>query len=289
MKDIIITRTKEIDYLQFTKLLEFQDKLIHAHFLKSHNIGFNLLKDIEIRESSINKISNEFGINKNSFVQSNQTHSDNIAEFNKLEIHKAQKNIFSKNRVNEDSKNVSIEFTGEIIDNNDGYIVSEPNIATIITYADCVPIFIYDPKNNIYANIHAGWRGVVNQISIKAINKLIKDYNSNVSNLICCIGPNIRKECFLVNSDLVDIYSTTFKEIAKNMPIIEDTEYSNEKGKQYRIDNNTILKELFKKSGILEKNIIDSNICTVCDSDNFHSRRVEGPNFQKNGGLMMCN
>ena len=42
-----------------------------------------------------------------------------------------------------------------------------------------------------------------------------------------------------------------------------------------------------KKIGILDKNIIDSNICTVCNSNDFHSRRAEGDNFQKGGGLMM--
>lgn len=259
-----IIRTDYIDYLQFNKLLEFQDKLMHAIFLKNHSIGFNLQDELEIREQSINRVSRQFNIDKNYIVQSHQTHSNNIKEFN------------SKDEVRQ-----------KIFNDFDGYITNASHIASLITFADCVPIFIYDSKNNVYANIHSGWRGVVNQISIKAIKMLIKKYNSNPSNLICCIGPNIRKECFLVNDDLVKIYKETFIDHIKKYPIIEETDFTNEKGKQYRIDNNLLLRILFKESGILDKNIIDSEICTVCNSNDFHSRRVEGESFQKGGGLMM--
>ena len=264
MDKIIITRISEIDFLQFTKLLEFEDKLTHAIFLKNHNIGFNLQDNIEIRDKSINVISKEFNINKDRIVQSHQTHSDNIKEYN-------EQSAIKQN----------------VLKNYDGYICNRKDIATIITFADCIPVFIYDPKNNVYANIHSGWRGVVNQISIKSIQTLIKKYNSKASNLICCIGPNIRKECFLVNKDLVDIYKKQFDEYIKKYTIVEETDLCNEKGKQYRIDNNLLLELLLKDNGILEKNIINSEICTVCNSDDFHSRRAEGENFQKGGGLMM--
>lgn len=262
--NIKITRTKSIDYLQFNRLLEFQDKLTHAIFLKKHNIGFNLEKDIEVRNEAINTISKEFQISKEHIIQSNQTHSNNIREYTSIQ-----------------------DIDKNILNDIDGYISKVPQIASIITFADCIPIFIYDCKNNIYSNIHSGWRGVINQISIKAIKTLIKKYNSNPTNLICCIGPNIRKECFLVNEDLIAIYRETYGEIIKKYPIIEETDLYNEKGKQYRIDNNLLLKIMFKEIGILDKNIIDSEICTVCNSYDFHSRRAEGVNFQKGGGLMM--
>lgn len=264
MKNVKITRTDDIDYLQFNRLLEFEDRLVHAIFLKNHNIGFNLGNNLEVREKSIDRISKEFNINKNIIVQSHQTHSSNI-------------NIFSD--INTKKTNILSDY--------DGFITDIKRVATIITFADCIPVFIYDPKNNVYANIHSGWRGIINGIAIKGINELVKKYNSNIKNLICCIGPNIRKECFLVNKDLVDIYVNTYNEKVKRLPIIEKTDLKNEKGIQYRIDNNLLLKELLKEIGILDENIIDSCICTVCKSNDFHSRRAEGENFQKCGGLMM--
>lgn len=263
MSSIKITKSDDLDYLQYNRLLEFEDKLVHAIFLKNHSVGVNLLRDIEIRENTLKIVAKRFNINSSWIVQSNQTHSDNIMEYNENGIEH------------------------NILDNYDAYISRRANIASIISFADCVPIFVYDSKQNIYANIHAGWSGVVNGITIKVLDTLVKKYNSNLTNLICCIGPNIHKECFLVNNDLVEIYTNTFSEIVKKYNIIEPTDLCNEKGPQYRIDNNEILKIKMKQFGILNKNIINSNICTVCSSDNFHSRRVEGVNFQKNGGLMM--
>ena len=94
MENIIITRTTKIDFFQFTKLLEFEDKLTHAIFLKNHNVGFNLLDNIEIRDKSIIVICKEFNINKNRIVQSHQTHSDNIKEYNEQSA--IEKNVLKK-------------------------------------------------------------------------------------------------------------------------------------------------------------------------------------------------
>lgn len=261
MKDYTIIKKDNIEYLQFNRLSEYSDKLIHAIFLKNHNIGFDLDNNTNIRNNSIGLVKSEFCLNTD-IIQSRQNHSDNI-----MVLHKNNSKF--------------------IFEGYDGYVTSESNIATLITFADCIPIFIYDPKINVYANIHSGWRGIVNQISVKAVKKLIKLYNSNIKDLICCIGPNISKECFLVNSEVVEIYKKTFNSYIKQYPIIEETELYNEKGKQYRIDNNLLLETMLKKNGILEKNIVNPNICTVCNSNDFHSRRSEGPTFQKGGGLMM--
>ena len=48
---------------------------------------------------------------------------------------------------------------------------------------------------------------------------------------------------------------------------------------KYFIDTILINKMLLKEEGILEKNIIDSNICSICNQDKIHSRRAEGENF----------
>ena len=51
-------------------------------------------------------------------------------------------------------------------------------------------------------------------------------------------------------------------------------------GKQkYFIDTLLINKILLKEEGILEENIIDSGICSMCHSDKIHSRRAEGIDF----------
>ena len=45
--------------------------------------------------------------------------------------------------------------------------------------------------------------------------------------------------------------------------------------KKWNIDTVQINKEILKMAGLSEKNIIDSEICSVCNSDLIHSYRVE--------------
>lgn len=55
---------------------------------------------------------------------------------------------------------------------------------------------------------------------------------------------------------------------------------------KYNIDTVLINKILLKYMGLQEKNIIDCGICTVCNSENFHSYRVEKETFGINGAFI---
>ncbi len=265
---ITITKTKDIDYLQFNKLLEFEDKITHAMTLKNHDVGFKRSSMLinNSREASYLKLEDEFSINIKDIIQPYQEHTDNIFLFKDI------------NTLGNDLYSTKLE-------NMDGIICNIPEIASLTTSADCTPIIIYDPVNNVYANVHSGWKGTVKKIAQKAVIKLIKDYDCNPRNLICCIGPCIRKECFLVNDDVANIYKNEFQEYCENYNVVEETDLFNENGQQYRIDNSLVIKLMLEDINIPEENIIDSNICTVCSSHAYHSRRAEGKKFQTNGCL----
>lgn len=251
---------KNIEYIKFKRLNEY-DNLFHAITLKKYNTGFKIKNNDKTREISVNKIKDIIKVDN--IIQLKQNHTDNI--------------LISNDDIFEKSKNTYA----------DGIITNKKNQASIITIADCIPIIIYDPRKNVIANIHSGWKGTVQKIGIKAIEKMQKEFQSNKTDIIFCIGPCIRKECFLVNEDVVEIYQETFKNEINLDDIIEKTDLTNEKGIQYRIDNVKLYKKMVKKIGLLEKNIIDSNICTMCNSDEFHSRRKEGENYQTNGSITM--
>src|SRR5690606_35350385 len=46
----------------------------------------------------------------------------------------------------------------------DALITNEPGICIAVMSADCVPIILYDEKNNAVAAVHSGWRGTVARI-----------------------------------------------------------------------------------------------------------------------------
>lgn len=271
MNNVKITKKENIEYIQFNKLLEFEDKLVHAYTLKTYNIGFNRKNNLDnIVEKSYKAIADALKIDVNYIVHPVQKHTDNIYEY--------------RDKYSDASlRNIRLEH----LDNIDGIITDKSNVASLLTFADCMSLLMYDPIERVIANIHSGWKGTVKKIGIKAVQKMIKYYNSKPQNIICCLGPSIRKDHFLVNSDVEEIFENEFKDICKKYNIIEQTEFINEKGKQYSIDTVLLYNILLKDIGLLDKNIIDSNLCTMCNSDMFHSRRAEGEMYQTNGALMM--
>ncbi len=258
MSNVVFVKKDDIEYMQFKKLLEFQDELTHAYTLKTYGIGLN--KDIENTNKVFEILANTFNFSKEDIIKTKQTHTNNIVEIN--------------------DKEVSLE-------NTDGIITDKKEKAILTSTSDCICFMLYDPQNKVIANIHSGWKGTSKRIIQNAISLMIKDYDCKVNNIICCIGPSLRKDHFLVNQDVVDIFQNEFYNYIKKSPIIEETDLTNQKGKQYKIDTILINKLMLKEMGVLKQNIIDSEICTMCENDKFFSYRIFGQNYKNNIGLMM--
>ena len=254
MEEYKIIETNEFSYLVFNALEKFD--ILNAIILRKKYIGFSRTVESEIREKSLRLIKEEFNITN--VVQPHQNHTDIITTIS-------------------DINNVKY---------SDAVILDKKQIATLIVTADCMPIIVYDKLKNIAANIHAGWRGVVNKITEKTINKMIKEYNSKPENLIVCIGPCIREKNFLVNEDVVNLYKEAFKD-EKSEEYIKKTNQKNEKGINYSIDNAKLMISRLKKIGINLKNIHDCKICTVEQNKDWYSYRVEGKDSNRIGIILM--
>ena len=104
-----------------------------------------------------------------------------------------------------------------------------------------------------------------------------KEFNCMPENIICCICPSIRKCHFEVDKDVKEQFENEFKDInISNSIEIMDKQPNKEK---WNIDTVLINKILLKKEGLIEENIIDSGICSMCNSDIIHSFRVEKENY----------
>ena len=79
-------------------------------------------------------------------------------------------------------------------------ITDKRGIALGILSADCAPILFYDPKKNIIAAAHAGWKGAYKKIVIKIIKNFLKN-GSFVKDLQVAIGPCIAQNHYEVKND----------------------------------------------------------------------------------------
>lgn len=265
MNNYYIVDDGKTQLLKFKKLDEFKDKIELVVSLKTYNNGFQYEKGKDVRITKFSAISKSLHIDKMQIIFPEQLHTNNIKIIEKEDI----------------NNNSCYKLT-----NVDGLITKEKYAILATTFADCTPIFFYDPINNVIGNIHSGWPGTTKKIGAKAVDILVNQMGCNPKNILCFIGPHIRKDHFLVNDDVKEIFENTFTDIYKKYNVIEETNFYNEKGIQYRIDTTTINKIMLRRMGILEENIFDCNLCTVCNKDIFHSRRAEGVNYEVNTGII---
>ena len=243
-----------IEYLQFRKLHKYEDKISHCYTLRGRN---NNYKEIEGNNYSL--LCTNLDLNYEYLTKvKNQAHSSfvDIVE-NKNEIHEGV----------------------------DGLITNKNKISLSLVFADCTPILFYDPVKNAIGNIHSGWRGTIQKIGQIGAIKMIETYNCNKKDLLCLIGPCIQKCHFEVGEDVKDIFEQTFSYLLNSTEFIKKSEKRTEEQK-YLIDTNIINRKLLEEVGIPSKNVIESGICTVCNSKYMHSYRVDGDKSGRNTAII---
>ena len=104
--------------------------------------------------------------------------------------------------------NVKIIKKPGIYNNIDGLISSKKYKTSLsIKIADCVPIYLYDTKNEYYGLIHSGWKGTKNKIITNALNIFFNELQSSPENILIVIGPHIKKCCYEVSWDVAQYFS----------------------------------------------------------------------------------
>ena len=206
-ENVIHIKKDGVEYLQYRRLLEYEDSIAHAFTLGTNNdfrmplYGSNpknlTLEQVEENKNSYKKICKSIGIEYNNIVKTNQVHKDIIKQV--------------KGKINKDIP----DFYEQAYEDTDGLITNQKNLAICATNADCIVLMMYDKAKKVIANVHSGWRGTVQNIGAKAIDKMIQLYNSNPKDIICCISPSIRSCHFEVDEDVKEIFTKTFKDAQK--------------------------------------------------------------------------
>ena len=108
---------------------------------------------------------------------------------------------------------------------------------------------------------------------------MMVNYRCNPKDIMCFISPSIRKCHFEVDEDVSNLCREIFYFLGNIDECIKREDVKAGKQKYY-IDTISINKKLMKELGIKDSNIIDSDICSVCNSDKINSYRVEGKGFK---------
>ena len=249
-ENIVHIKKNGLEYIQFRKLLEYKN-VEHCFTLKPLDFAGNASYEEkrEEVEKGLKFLSEEFDFDVKDICRPKQTHTDKVEK-----VEDSDEGIYLK-----------------MFDNVDGFVTDKKNKVLMLSFADCTPLLFYDPIKKVIANTHSGWRGTLQSIGVRTIEKMISECGSKPEDIICCIGPHIRKCHFEADKDVKDLFYNKFK----NLEQIEEIITYNQKKDKYYIDTSKINKRILLNIGLKEENIIDSNVCTVCNSDICHSYRAE--------------
>lgn len=280
-QNVIHIKREGIEFLQFKKLLEYQEMINHAYSVgidknyRTARANQETLTNQEYEKAiqDYNQLCKKIDTNYIHLVKTNQAHTDEV----KIVTEKIEKD--------------KPDFNLEQYKKTDGLITKQKNIVLSTTNADCILLLFFDPVQKVIANVHSGWKGTLQRIAVKTVKKMEQEYHCKVEDIICCICPSIRKCHFEVEKEVKDKFEKEFQdleEIGKTGEIKEVGEIIEEKipNQKWNIDTVKINQILLEKEGLKKENIIDSGICSVCHSDKIHSYRVEKQGYGLNTALI---
>ena len=236
MNDLNFPRIRSSLLSQFPNLVfgmsTRQGEVADAPF--GFNLGFEVGDDEQRVTTNLARFTNTLGTVPEHLAFMNQVHGANIREISEAGIYPA----------------------------TNAMITRHPRLGLVVRTADCVPIVMYAPANNIVAAVHAGWRGTAEHIAKKTVRKLIGEYDVDPSLLYIYLGPAAGPCCYEVGSEVAALF---------NESVIVRGGDGNAK-----LDLKAANVAQLREAGIPDENIDADPLCTITEHTLLHSWRRDG-------------
>lgn len=167
----------------------------------------------------------------------------------------------------------------------DAVITNRKGLLIGVQVADCVPILLHDPGNNVVGVVHAGWRGTAAGILKATLQEMSDRFYLNPSDIIVAIGPSIRWCCYEVGHEVIDAVTKETDTVRSAEYEMRDKYYI-KKGEKYRLDLQNANKYQALSMGLPEQNIWLSGECTFCLPDKYYSYRYAKGSTGRQGGFI---
>lgn len=220
----------------------------------SLNMGFHVEDDAQTVRDNRNRVAEIVKFPLQSWVCGEQVHSNHISIVRATDKGKGAMEIESS------------------IKGVDGLLTQERGILCTAFFADCVPLFFFDPKVSLIGIAHAGWKGTVAHIGPAMVSQMI-ELGSSIEHIRVLIGPAISQKNYEVDDNVVQHIPTSLqRKVVKNS-----------RPGRYLIDLHGLNKEILLQYGILRHNIDNIEVCTSDREDMFYSHRRD---YGKTGRML---
>lgn len=267
-----INESKGVTYITFPKLSAYSEDMIHGFstrlggvskdYLGSMNLSFTRGDDREAVLENHRRFAKALGYDENKLVFSNQVH---LTNFHKVTREDCGKGITRESDILE----------------IDGLATNEPGVPIITFYADCVPLFFYDPVKKVIAMAHSGWKGTVERIGAKMISYMGTEYGTKPEDIVCAIAPSICQKCYEVSEDVALRFLEVFGD-----EYGEELLYKKENEK-FQLNLHKACEITLLDAGILPEHLDITDICTCCNPEFLFSHRASNGIRGNLAGVMM--
>lgn len=198
--------------------------------------SMKLFKDSDLNLENRMNFFERIGVDKNKVIAAEIVHSANVGIVNSV--------------------------SSEVISGADGLVTRNKNVFLSVTVADCIPVYFYEPKHQIVALAHCGWRGIVGGIIKNTLEK-IQELGGKNENLKIALGPGINNCHFEIQKDVLDEFSAY-------------PEFVIRREEKIFVDLKGIIEKRLVELGINPESIENNNDCTM-ENDRYFSFRRDKP------------
>lgn len=157
----------------------------------------------------------------------------------------------------------------------DALVANEPGVLLVMYFADCVPLYFYDPESGAVGLAHAGWKGTVLDVAAETVRTMGERFGSRPEALLGAIGPSIGACCYEVDEAVLK-HVRPLAEAAGAGAADGGSAFHTPTGNgRARLDLKEMNRHLMIKAGILPSRIELTTWCTGCRTDLFFSHRTE--------------
>ncbi len=160
----------------------------------------------------------------------------------------------------------------------DAILTDREEITLFMRFADCVPIYFFDPVKRVIGIAHAGWQGTVAKIVQATVKAMRQQYNCQPVNILAGIGPSICVEHYEFGGQALEIVEKSFA--------AERAEVLLEKNGKIHFDLWRANFLLLIQAGLKQEHIQTSGICTAGNVENWYSHRAEHGKTGRFGALL---
>lgn len=179
---------------------------------------------------------------------------------------------------------VTQDHNGTWIGHTDGIMTDQPGCALTMNYADCTPIFLFDPLNHAMGLGHAGWMGAVRDLPGALVRAMTAEFGSDPATLIAGVGPAIGPCCYEVAEPLIGQVKDTFTDAESLLLNGQNGAPQANEGHLY-FDLPQANRSRLRRAGVHD--IEMSGLCTACRTDLFFSHRAENGKTGRFGTLFI--